>query len=77
MLDEAASEGLTRRRSPWLLGHVEWNDQLIRKAVIWLAEQVKKPILKLTEEDYNEEGLQDLLASQGTAYNINIEVFRD
>ncbi len=77
VLDEAASEGLTRRRSPWLLGHVEWNDQLIRKAVIWLAEQVKKPILKLTEEDYNEEGLQELLASQGTAYNINIEVFRD
>jgi glucosamine-6-phosphate deaminase len=77
VLDEAASELLTRRRSPWLLGHVDWNDQLIRKAVIWLAEHVKKPILKLTEEDYNEEGLQELLASQGTAYNINIEVFRN
>jgi glucosamine-6-phosphate deaminase len=77
VLDDAAAESLTRRRSPWLLGRVDWNDQLIRKAVIWLAERVKKPILKLTEEDYNEEGLQDLLASQGTAYNINIEVFRD
>jgi glucosamine-6-phosphate deaminase len=77
VLDEAASEALTRRRSPWLLGHVDWNEQLIRKAVIWLAEHVKKPILKLTEEDYNEEGLQELLASQGTAYNINIEVFRN
>jgi glucosamine-6-phosphate deaminase len=77
VLDEAASDGLTRRRSPWLLGPVAWNDQLIRKAVIWLAQRLKKPILKLTEEDYNEEGLQDLLASQGTAYNINIEVFRD
>ncbi len=77
VLDESASESLTRRRSPWLLGQVPWNDQLIRKAVIWLAERVKKPILKITEEDYNEEGLQELLASQGTAYNINIEVFRD
>ena len=51
-------------------------DELIRKAVIWLAQKVKKPILKLTDEDYNEEGLQDLLASRGTAYDINIEVFR-
>lgn len=77
ILDEAAAEALTRRRSPWLAGEVQWNPQLIRKAVIWLAQHLKKPILKLTEEDYNEEGLQDLLASQGTAYNINIEVFRD
>jgi len=77
VLDEAASESLTRRQCPWLLGHADWNEQLIRKAVIWLAGRVKKPILKLTEEDYNEEGLQELLASQGTAYNINIEVFRD
>lgn len=77
VLDDAAAESLTRRSSPWLIGPVAWNDQLIRKAVIWLAQRMNKPILKLTEEDYNEEGLQDLLASQGTAYNINIEVFRD
>jgi glucosamine-6-phosphate deaminase len=77
VLDEAAAESLTRRRCPWLAGRVQWSDELIRKAVIWLAQQLKKPILKLTEEDYNEDGLQDLLASQGTAYNINVEVFRD
>ncbi|RIK87951.1 MAG: glucosamine-6-phosphate deaminase [Planctomycetota bacterium] len=76
VLDDAAAEALTQRASPWLCGSVAWNEQLIRKAVIWLAQRLKKPILKLTEEDYNEEGLQDLLASQGTAYNINIEVFR-
>jgi glucosamine-6-phosphate deaminase len=77
VVDEAAAEQLTRRRAPWLAGPVYWNEELIRKAVIWLAERLQKPILKLTEEDYNEEGLQDLLASQGTAYNINIEVFRE
>ena len=77
VLDEAASESLTLRRSPWLAGNVAWSKETIRKAVIWLAQHLKKPILKLTEEDYNEEGLQELLASQGTAYNINIEVFRD
>jgi glucosamine-6-phosphate deaminase len=76
VIDEAAAEALVRRRSPWLAGQVNWSESLIRKAVIWLAQRVSKPILKLTEEDYNEEGLQDLLASCGTAYGINLEVFR-
>ncbi len=49
---------------------------MIRKAVIWLARKLDKPILKLTDEDYNEEGLQDLLASNGPAYDINLRVFR-
>ena len=76
MLDEAAADGLTRYRSPWLLGPVEWDDARIRKAVIWLARQLDKPILKLTDEDYNEHGLQDLLAEHGPAYDINVKVFR-
>lgn len=77
VLDDAAADVLTRRRSPWLVGPVNWDNAAIRKAVIWLAQKLQKPILKLTEEDYNEEGLQDLLASQGRAYNLNIEVFRE
>ena len=77
-LDEAAAAELTRMKSPWLCGPVKWNDQCIRKAVIWLARKVKKPILKLTDEDYNEHGLQDLLAAlgSGSAYDINLDVFR-
>ncbi len=77
ILDEAASEQLTRSRSPWLLGDVDWDTASIRKAVLWLAQKLDKPILKLTEEDYNEEGLQDLLATHGTAYDINLEEFRN
>ncbi|REJ69109.1 MAG: glucosamine-6-phosphate deaminase [Planctomycetota bacterium] len=76
LLDEAAAESLTRRRCPWQLGPVEWDDAKIRKATIWLARHLDKPILKLTEEDYNEEGLQDLLADHGPAYDINLAVFR-
>ena len=49
---------------------------MVRKAVIWLARKLEKPILKLTDDDYNEDGLQDLLAERGPAYDINIEVFR-
>lgn len=77
VLDAAAAEGLVRRSSPWLAGPVAWDAASIRKAVIWLASRLKKPILKLTEEDYNEEGLQELLASHGRAYDINVEVFRE
>ena len=76
ILDEAASEHLTRARSPWLLGEVTWDNATIRRAVIWLAERLQKPILKLTEEDYNEEGLQELLAKHGSAYDINLKAFR-
>jgi glucosamine-6-phosphate deaminase len=76
MLDEAAVAELTRNRSPWLLGPVDWTPHRIRDAVIWLARHIDKPILKLTEEDYNEGGLQDLLADHGPAYDINLNVFR-
>ena len=77
MLDEAAAAELTRFKSPWLLGDIEWNRPTIRKAVIWLARHVEKPILKLTGEDYNEHGLQDLAAVHGPVYDINIDVFRE
>ncbi len=76
-LDEAAAEGLTRRRTPWLVGQVEWDQTTIRRAVIWLADRMQRAILKLTDADYNEEGLQDLLAEHGSAYEINLRVFRD
>ena len=76
VMDMSAAQTLNRYRCPWLVGDVEWSESLIRKAVIWLARHLNKPILKLTDEDYNEEGLQDLLAEYGAAYDINISVFR-
>ncbi len=76
LLDEASSAGLTRTKFPWLVGPVKWTDELIRRAVISLAEKVGKSILKLTDADYNEEGLQELLAEHGSAYEINLKVFR-
>ena len=77
VLDDAAAAKLTRFKSPWVVGlPVGWNKQAIRKAVIWLARKVEKPVLKLTDNDYNEWGLQDLLAAHGSAYDINLTVFR-
>jgi len=76
MLDLAAAEQLTRVKSPWVLGTVPWEQRTIRKAVIWLASRTGKAILKLTDEDYNENHLQALLAAHGPAYAINLLVFR-
>jgi glucosamine-6-phosphate deaminase len=85
ILDPAAAADLTRNKTPWLLGSLagfglSWDAPTTRRAVIWLARALDKPILKLTDEDYNEHGLQELLAvrggSHGGAYDINIEVFR-
>lgn len=75
-LDSAAAAELTRCKCPWTLGEVEWTDDTIRKAVIWLARLRGKAILKLTDEDYNEHHLQDLVAQHGPAYDINLHVFR-
>lgn len=75
MLDEASSAQLTRFKTPWLVGHVDWDDKLIRKAVVWLCQKVDKPILKLTDMDYNEHGMSDLINDHGPAYSININVF--
>jgi glucosamine-6-phosphate deaminase len=77
ILDEAAAEKLTRQKTPWLLTTCDWDDSLIRRAVVWLCQQVNKPVLKLTDEDYNEHGMGDLLTQHGPAYDINIKVFNE
>src|SRR5688500_10673406 len=81
VLDDAAAAELTRFKTPWLLSNLEdfglkWDAAMTRKAAIWLATTLKKPLLKLTDEDYNEHGLQELIASRGGAYDINIEIFK-
>lgn len=77
VLDDASAEKLTRINTPWLLKSCDWDDGLIRKAVVWLCQKLDKPILKLTDENYNENGMSDLIASKGPAYNINIKVFNE
>ncbi|MDB5137257.1 MAG: glucosamine-6-phosphate deaminase [Mucilaginibacter sp.] len=75
VLDEAASSSLTRFDTPWLVKDCVWENTLKKKAVIWLAHTVNKPILKLTEEDYNNHGMAQLAVEQGPVYNINIDIF--
>lgn len=76
-IDLSAATNLTRIQRPWLVTSCEWNDKLIRSAIVWLCSVVKKLILKLTNKDYNENGLSELLALFGSAYNVNIKIFND
>lgn len=77
VIDECAAEELTRANLPWLVSKVEWNDKLIRKAVIWLCQKVNKPILKIENKDYIDNGMTDLINTFGSANKVNIQVFND
>jgi glucosamine-6-phosphate deaminase len=76
-VDEAAARELTRFRFPWKVGLVNWTPQLIRKAVVSLASDLKKPVLRLRDEDYAENGLAALLVETGSAYSLNIGIFNE
>ena len=75
VLDKEAASQLTRINTPWLVEKISWTDKLTRKAVLGLALYLKKPILMLTDDDYIENGMSDLLAVSGPAYDINIKIF--
>jgi len=75
IIDVGAAEQLTRFSAPWLVGICNWDEALITKAVVWLSQKTGKPILKLTDEDYGENGLSDLTVEYASAYDINIKVF--
>lgn len=77
VVDLSAAEKLTRISHPWKVTSCEWNDKLIRRAIVWLCQETGKPILKLTNKDYNDNGLSELLALFGSAYNVNIKIFND
>lgn len=75
--DLPAASKLTRIIHPWLVTSCTWDDKLTRAALVWLCGITGKPILKLTNKDYNENGLSELLARYGSAYNANIKIFND
>jgi glucosamine-6-phosphate deaminase len=75
IIDESASSELTRVKTPWLVTSCVWDESLKLKAVVWLSELLNKSILKLTDKDYNNNGMSGLLTEEGTAYHLNIKMF--
>ena len=76
VLDHQAASGLTRIKTPWITGNCDWAELSNQcKAVYWLCEKTNKSILKLTEEDYNQNGMSELLNLEGNYYDLNIKMF--
>lgn len=75
VIDETCAGELTRFKSPWLTGECEWTPGMMKRAVVNLALKLRKPVLSLTNIDYNDNGLSDLLVEKGDAYEINLQVF--
>ena len=75
VLDNESASELIKSKTPWLVDTCDWNDVMKRKAVVWLSGITGKSILKLTDEDYNKNGLSDLLALEGSSYELNIKMF--
>jgi glucosamine-6-phosphate deaminase len=75
VLDTEASSEITRVKTPWLVTSCSWEDNLKRRAVVWLSQLLNKSILKLTDKDYNNNGMSGLLVEEGTAYDMNIKMF--
>lgn len=77
VLDDAAASELVRVKTPWLLESIDWTPKLIRKAVVWLCQTIGKPVLKLTNNDYMEHGMGDIITEFGSAYQVNIRIFNE
>lgn len=75
VMDKEAASELTRIKTPWLVSSCTWTEDLKSSAIVWLCEKVKKPVLKLNDKDYNDNGMSGLLAEEGLAYDLNIKMF--
>ncbi len=77
LLDQAAASDLSSQARPWTLGPVDWTPALIRRAVIWLSLKVEKALLMLSDDDFREHELYELLREHGPASRLGRRVFDD
>lgn len=76
LLDKAAASQLTAESTPWMVGNVEWTEQLIKKAVLWLCTVTGKPLLQLDDDDFRDHSMHQLLRHHGPAQSVAHKVFR-
>ena len=74
ILDNLSSTILTRISQPWQVGQLSLDDEMITRSIHWLSRKTEKPILRLTEQDYNQNNLSDLLVDK-SHYDLNLSVF--
>lgn len=77
IVDFDAAGDLTRVKTPWKVGTCNWTPSLVKRAAVQLCIATGKPILKLTNKDYTDHNLNELIVTYGSAYNVNLQVFND
>ncbi len=75
ILDMSAARELTPIKKPWSVGSVNWTPSLIRRAVIGLSLAMGKGLLKLSDDDFREHELFELLREYGPAHKLGRRVF--
>src|SRR5690606_31181072 len=75
VLDRGAAQHLTRIDTPWLVEGCRWDAELTHRAVVWLSLAKGRPVLQLTDKDYNDSGMSGLLSGEQSSYELNIRTF--
>jgi glucosamine-6-phosphate deaminase len=76
LVDMTAGSRLNSSQTPWAIGSVEWTDALIKRASLWLCDQTGKALLKLTDDDFRNHNLHQLLRHYGPAPKVAHQVFQ-
>lgn len=76
LLDVPAAALLKGCSTPWLLKDVEWTDEWIKRATLWLCNKTGKALLKLDADDFRAHDLHALLRQHGPPEAISQKVFR-
>src|SRR5262245_54946378 len=76
LVDSAAGSKLTSSQTPWGISSVQRTDALIKRAILWLCGQTGKALLKLTDEDFRNHNLHQLLRHHGPAPKVAHQVFQ-
>jgi len=76
LLDTPAAAMLKGASTPWLLRNVEWTDELIKRATLWLCNRTGKSLLKLDADDFRAHDLHQLLRHHGPSERICQKVFQ-
>src|SRR4029078_3922660 len=76
LVDAPAASRLPSSQTPWVLGSVEWTDAVIKRAILWLCEQTGKALLKLTDDDFRNHNLHQLLRHHRPAPKVAHHVFQ-
>jgi glucosamine-6-phosphate deaminase len=77
LVDPAAAAEMTAIKRPWEVGLCDWTPETVRRAVVGLSLSTKRGLQKLTDEDFRDHHLYELLREHGPAEKIGEAMFHD